>query len=104
VTFDVVQLFLGKAAATAAAEDHAPEVPPPNDVWIRNKSHVLSTLTVTSTAPITVNNLGAATSNTVQNRTVTLTGLQGYPYLKSGVFWLTVRHGVVTRIDQQYLP
>jgi hypothetical protein len=43
VTVDVVQLFLGKAAATAAAQDHAERVPPPNDVWIRNQSHLLRT-------------------------------------------------------------
>jgi hypothetical protein len=105
VTVDVVQLFLGKAAATAAAEDHAPEVPPPNDVWIRNKSHVLRTLTVASKAPITVNNLGAAsTDTTVKNRPATLAGLQRFPYVKSAVCWLTIQHGVVTRIDQQYLP
>ena len=36
VTIDVIQLFLGKAATTAAAQDHISEVPPPNDVWIRN--------------------------------------------------------------------
>ena len=105
VTVDVVQFFLGKAAATAAAQDHAAEVPPPNDVWIRNTSHKLRALHVTSTAPITVNVMGAAvTGSAVKNLPVTLTQLGGFAHLDAGVFWLTVRHGVVTRIAEQYLP
>jgi len=76
VTVDVVQFFQGKAAATAAAQDHAAEVPPPNDHWIRNQSHLLRTLSVTSTAPITVNDLGAAiTHSAVKNLHVTLARL-----------------------------
>jgi hypothetical protein len=105
VTVDVVQLFLGKAAATAAAQDHASEVPPPNDIWIRNQSHLLRTLPVASAAPITVNTMGAyITHSSVKNLPVTLTRLGQFPHLDSGVFWLTVRHGVVTRIAEQYRP
>jgi hypothetical protein len=105
VTIDVVQFFLGKAAATAAAQDHASEVPPPNDVWIRNQSHLLRTLPVASTAPITVNVLGApVTHSAVKNLPVTLTRLGQFPDVGHGIFWLTVQHGVVTRIAEQYLP
>ena len=105
VTVDVVQLFLGKAAAAAAAQDHAEKVPPPNDVWIRNQSHLLRTLSVTYTAPITVNTLGAViTGSAVKNLQVTLARLGQFPDLNGSVFWLTVRHGVVTRIAEQYLP
>jgi hypothetical protein len=105
VTFDVVQLFLGKAAATAAAQDHAERIPPPNDVWIRNQSHLLRTLFVTYTAPITVNDLGAViTHSSVKNLQVTLARLGQFPDLNGGIFWLTVRHGVVTQIAEQYLP
>ena len=105
VTVDVVQLFQGNAAATAAAQDHAVEVPPPNDHWIRNQSHLLRTLSVTSTAPITVNDLGAAiTHSAVKNLQVTLARLGQFPDVNDGIFWLTVRHGVVTRIAEQYIP
>ncbi|HYO19372.1 MAG TPA: hypothetical protein VES02_11980 [Dermatophilaceae bacterium] len=105
VTFDVIQLFLGKAAATAAAQDHASEVPPPNDVWIRNVSHLLRTLPVASGAPITVNVLSASiTGDSTKNLPVTLTRLGQFEDLKTGVFWLTVQGGVVTRIVEQYLP
>ncbi len=105
VTIDVVQLFMGKAAASAAAQDHAPEVPPPNGVWIRNQSHLLRTFYVTSTAPITVNDLGAViTHNATMNLRVTLTQLGSFPGISGSVFWLTVEHGVVTRLAEQYLP
>jgi hypothetical protein len=105
VTVDVVQLFLGKAAAAAAAQDHASEVPPPNDVWIRNQSHLRRTLPVASTAPITVNGLGAPiTHSAVKNLPVSLAKLGQLPHVEDGIFWLTVRHGVVTVIAEQYLP
>jgi hypothetical protein len=45
-TVDVVQIFFGADAARAAEEDGAPEVPPPNDVWIRNTSPQQRTLAV----------------------------------------------------------
>jgi hypothetical protein len=105
VTFDVVQFFFGKAAAAAAAEDHSSEVPPPNDHWIRNQSHLLRTLSVTSAAPITVNCMGALiTHSATTNLHVTLARLGQFPHLNDGIFWLTVRHGVVTRIAEQYIP
>jgi hypothetical protein len=105
VTVDVVQFFFGEAAATAAAQDHSSEVPPPNDYWIRNQSHLLRTLSVTSTAPITVNGLGAPITHSAdKDLHVTLARLGRFPDLNDGIFWLTVRHGVVTRIAEQYRP
>ncbi|HYO18197.1 MAG TPA: hypothetical protein VES02_05975, partial [Dermatophilaceae bacterium] len=105
VTVDVVQFFFGEAAAAAAAQDHASEVPPPNDYWIRNQSHLLRTLSVTSTAPITVNTMGASiTHSATKDLHVTLAKLGQFPHLDAGIFWLTVRHGVVTRIAEQYRP
>jgi hypothetical protein len=38
VTIDVVQFFFGDAATEAARADHATDVPPPNDYWIRRAS------------------------------------------------------------------
>jgi hypothetical protein len=105
VTVDIVQFFMGKAATIAAAQDHAAEVPPPNDYWIRNTSRKLRTLPVASTAPITVNAMGATiTGSATKNLPVTLTQLGGFPHLDAGIFWLTVRRGVITRIAEQYRP
>ncbi len=105
VTVDVVQLFMGKAAASAAAADHATEVPPPNDYWIRNTSPLLRRYYVTSTAPITVNDLGAViTQSATKNVAVSLSWLAKVNHLSDSVFWVTVEHQVVTRIAEQYLP
>jgi hypothetical protein len=105
IRVDLVQIFVGKAAAKAAAEDHAPEVPPPNDMWIRNASHLLRTLPVTTGAPITVNTLGAAESGSaVKDIPRTFAQLSSTPSVASAVFWLTLKHGQVTRIAEQYLP
>ena len=105
ITVDVVQLFLGDAAARAAQEDGAEEIPPPNDVWIRNTSRALRTLSVAPAAAITVNVHGAAESGSAtKNIAKTLAELAGIDGLEHGVFWLTVADGQVTRIAEQYLP
>ena len=105
ITVDVVQLFLGDAAARAAEQDGAAEIPPPNDVWIRNTSHALRTLPVAAAAPITVNVHGSSESgSSTTNITKTLAELADIDDLDSGIFWLTVADGQVTRIAEQYLP
>jgi hypothetical protein len=105
VTVDVIQIFFGADAARAAEEDHAAEVPPPNDVWIRNTSPALRTLAVTPGAPITVNVHGVAESgNAGRDIARTLPELAAIGDLHGGVFWVTVHGGQVTRIAEQYLP
>ena len=105
ITVDVVQLFLGAAAARAAQEDGSDEIPPPNDVWIRNTSRALRTLPLAPAAPITVNVHGAGESgSSTKNIPKTLAELAGIEGLEHGVFWLTVANGQVTRIAEQYVP
>jgi hypothetical protein len=105
VQVDVIQFFTGEAAATAAAQDHAPEVPPPNDVWIRNSSTRLRTLPIAPGAVVTVNTLAAEqTGSATKDVSWTLAQLAGSDQLSSAVFWLTLKGGQVTRIAQQYLP
>jgi hypothetical protein len=105
VTVDVVQFFLGEDATRAAREDGAAEVPPPNDVWIRNTSRALRTLPVAPDAPITINVHGAAESGSAtENIARTLAQLAEIDGIEDGIFWLTVADGRVTRIAEQYLP
>jgi hypothetical protein len=105
LTVDVVQFFLGEDATRAAREDGAEEVPPPNDVWIRNTSRALRTLPVARGAPITVNALGAPESGSAtKNIAKTLAQLAEIDGIEDGIFWLTVADGQVTRIAEQYLP
>lgn len=104
VTLDLVQFFTGPAASKAAEEDHAAEVPPPNDYWIRNANMLLRTLPVGSGARVTVNTLAAEeTGSADKDVTVTLTKLASYD-LSNHLFWVTVRGGKVTRLTEQFLP
>jgi len=104
VTLDLVQFFTGPAASKAAEEDHAAEVPPPNDYWIRNVNMLLRTLPVGSSARVTVNTLAAEeTGSAVEDVTVTLTKLDSYN-LSGHLFWVTVRGDKVTRLSEQFLP
>jgi hypothetical protein len=105
VQVDVIQFFTGEAAAKAAAEDHAPEVPPPNDVWIRNVSTRLRVLPIAPGAVVTVNTLASAqTGNATKDVPWTLAQLAGSDQLSGAVFWLSLDGGQVTRIAEQYLP
>jgi hypothetical protein len=104
VTLDLVQFFTGPAASKAAKEDHAAEVPPPNDYWIRNVNMLLRTLPVGSSARVTVNTLAAEeTGSADKDVKVTLTKLESYD-LSNHLFWVTVRGDTVTRLTEQFLP
>ena len=105
ITVDVIQIFFGADAARAAREDGAAEVPPPNDVWIRNTNPQLRTLPVAKGAPITVNVHGAVESGSAtRDIPWTLAQLDAASHPAYGVFWVTVRNGQVVRIAEQYLP
>jgi type IV secretory pathway TrbL component len=104
VTLDLVQFFTGPAASKAAKEDHAAEVPPPNDYWIRNANMLLRTLPVRSGARVTVNTLAAEeTGSADKDLKVTLTKLSSYN-LSNHLFWVTVRGDTVTALTEQFLP
>jgi hypothetical protein len=105
ITFDLIQFFMGDAATRAAAQDHQ-ESPPPNDYYIRNVNPRLRTLPVRSDAIITVNVLASQTSgDATKDVRVTLAKLASwFPNQSDPMFWVTVRHGRVTRIAEQFLP
>ena len=105
ITVDVVQFFTGAAASSAARQDGSPEVPPPNDVWIRNTNPKLRTLSVAGGAPITVNTLAALESGSAtKDVPKTLAELARYDTMSSAIFWVTLTNGQVTKIAEQFLP
>jgi hypothetical protein len=105
VTIDVVQFFTGTAAATAAQEDGAAEIPPPNDYWVRNKNTLLRTLSLAPDARITVNTLAAEeTGNSRKDVVISLETLASYGDLTGRLFWVTVAGNVLTVVAEQYLP
>ena len=105
VSIDVVQLFLGAAASSAAEEDGAAEVPPPNDVWIRNENPLVRTLPVARGVPVVTNTLTAAeTGSSTRDVRISLVRLAQLDHVGQALFGVTVRDGVVTRLDDHYLP
>jgi hypothetical protein len=105
VTFDLIQFLTGDAATRAAAED-GEESPPPNDYYIRNVNPKLRTLPVRADASITVNTLAIeANGGAIKDTRVTLAKLASwFPTKGRPMFWITVEHGRVTKLAEQYLP
>jgi hypothetical protein len=104
ITFDVVQFLTGDAATKAAQEDGA-EAPPPNDYYIRNTNPALRTMPIPMDATIKVNTLEAETSgDSTKDVTVTLERLATYDHLADYTFWLTVKDGVISAVEEQFVP
>jgi hypothetical protein len=105
ITFDLIQFYWGDDATREAAKDHQ-ESPPPNDYYIRNINPGLRTLPVRADATITCNTLTAGyTGSVTKDVPVQLYRLDiVLPSSYSPPFWITVRHGQVVRIAEQYVP
>jgi len=99
ITFDLVQWYFGADAAREAAKDHQ-ESPPPNDYYVRNVNPKVRTLPTAAGATITVNNL----LSNHQSVPVTLAKLATLTQDRSPVFWITVSHDQVLKINEQWVP
>jgi hypothetical protein len=99
ITFDLVQWYGGADAAREAAKDH---LEADNDYYIRNSNPRLRTLPVLADAAITVNQLTGSN----QAVPVSLAKLSTwFPRTSPGpMFWITVRHGQVSVIGEQWVP
>jgi hypothetical protein len=102
VTFDVVQLLVGEAAAVAAREDGVDEG---LDFYVRNQNPRLRTLPVADDVAVTRVDCGAGpcaegAATTYDELTRAVDRAPG----RAGLHWLTVEGGEVVRIDEQYLP
>ena len=105
ITFDLIQFYWGDDATREAAKDHQ-ESPPPNDYYIRNSNSRLRTLPVRADAPIICNTLTARyTGSATKNVRVPLWRLRIVLLsTDSPPFWITVDHGQVVKIAEQYVP
>jgi hypothetical protein len=85
VAIDVVQFFTGAAAAVAAQQDGATEVPPPNDGWIRNENPLVRTPPVARDVPVVTNTLTAAeTGSSTRDVRISLQRLAQLPQVDQG--------------------
>ena len=99
VTFDLLEFYVGDAAARAWAQDHpgVTEAPALNGYYIRNKNTRLRSLPVAGGAI-------AKIVDTLDNSTrrIDLNQLVG-PFA-GRPFWLDVLEGKVTAIEEQFIP
>lgn len=95
VSFDLAELLTGAEAEAAAAEDGA-EVE--NDFYIRNRNDRLRTVRLRDDAAVRVVDCEAGCELVVADRAT----LQNRP--TPTPVWLTVADGVVTAVEEQYLP
>jgi len=109
LTVDVIQFLTGEEARIAHAEDH-PDDPygPPNDFYIRNVNPRLRTLPVATTVEVTLIHLDADPAEVASSWETLLDDLSSEPsdhdLVSYNPFWLTLEGGVVTRIEEQFVP
>lgn len=110
MAFDLALFLTGDEANQAAAE-HGDETPVPNDYYIVNDNPRLRTLVVSSDIRIQLldwrhccDRLFSADPDRFQD-SFSLTKYPAGNYKgKFSTYWLTVNGGVVTAIEEQYLP
>jgi hypothetical protein len=106
---DVIQFLTGEVARIAYAEDHPDDsYGPPNDFYIRNVNPQLRILPVAADVEVTLIDLGADPAEVASSWGTLLDDLASEPsdhdLVSYNPFWLEVEGGVVTRIDEQYVP
>ena len=104
LTLDVVQFLTGEEAEKAAQEDGQEAY----DYYIRNQNKKLRTLPVGPKVRVVVNTLTASeTGSSSKDTEITLAKLKSYfdkGEAQKRVFYVTLTGGVVTKINEQYLP
>ena len=114
VTFDLAYFYTGDEA-TEQAEAHGDEAPPPNDYYIVNDNPKLRELPIADDVRISVFDWNNCCDTQVIIDVATFAEVMANPSgfiemdgaLYYGVlspYWLTLEGGVVTGIEEQYLP
>jgi hypothetical protein len=110
---DLAYFLTGEEASEAAAE-HGDEAPPPNDYYIVNDNDRLRTLDLSPDLQILLLDwercCDETLSATVEDFATAIAAsepieIDGHVYYGAfSPYWLTVEGGVVTTIEEQYLP
>lgn len=102
LSFDLACWFTGSAAVEAAAED-GEESPPPDDYYIRNDNEQMRQVPVVSDAMVAcLCSDTDATGLIAMSYLEWLTAREGRGY-QPGV-WIEVTDGVISQIEEQYVP
>lgn len=100
LTFDLVQWLTGEEAKVAFQQANPGETEgPPNDYFVVNNNPRLRTYQLAPDAVLKVTPGGDP--NDVQE--IALADFASYPG-RDALFWLTVKGGVITSIEQQWVP
>lgn len=114
LSFDLAYFLTGDEATQAAIE-HGDEAPPPNDYYIVNDNPRLRTLTLVPDVSIVLLDWNRCCDHTISpdlstfSRVISagedLVEIDGQTYYgRLSPYWITVRGGMVTMIEEQYLP
>jgi hypothetical protein len=115
IAFDRAQFLMGEAANEAAVADHAIEEgeTAPNDYYIRNRDHRVVELSLADDVRVTAVRCAAGCKDGVAGDFDAWAASFSTPGQKSlmddyrgaqGHYWVTIRHGRVIAIEEQYLP
>ncbi len=108
LSVDYVQFLTGPEASAAAAA-HGDEVPPPNDYYIVNDNPLLREFPIEPgiTVRPVMHTDGTVTPEgydmPLDDWLAALAGPSG-DLMRSSVYWLTITDGVITALEQQYVP
>ena len=109
LTFDKIEFLTGDAAKKAYLRENPGETDgPPNDYMIVNDNPLVRTLPISDAATITIVDL---TDGVLASKDTELAALPAYFASEKGgkqlwhnPFWLTIKNGQITKIEEQYLP
>jgi hypothetical protein len=112
LVFDLEQFFSGAAADKAAQEDGVigPGEHVDNDVYIRNVNPMLRTVPISSDLQIDLIQWSNCCEHTFSPNLATFAKAFPGPgptddfHGPSSPYWLTVKDGVIVKIEEQYLP
>lgn len=110
IRFDLAEMLTGEEANEAAVEDGviAPGEPVPNDYYIRNENPKLRKLPIADAAKVKIVNwddcCDSIAGDLDQVAEAFATGATDGLYRSISPFWITVKDGVVVKLEEQYLP
>jgi hypothetical protein len=100
--FDLVEWLTGDAAKKAFIADHPGATDgPDNDYYIVNKNPMLRTLAISPSVVVIVYGNDPSVPHQIA-----LSGLKAAfnGHLDSAMVWLTIDHGIITKIEHQWVP
>lgn len=105
LTYDQIQFLTGAEAKKAFVKDH-PDQPdgPDNDYYIVNVNPALYTVPVAAGATVTLNVLADGSSTDQPSTLEKLADGLKKDGSETIPFWLTIKAGAITKIEEQFVP